>query len=283
MDKVSNNPAHAAAESAWDPALLIETKGLSKNFDGHVAVDCVDFRVRKGEIFGLIGPNGAGKSTLIKMLTTLLPPSAGSGRVAGYDIRREATRVRASIGYVPQLLSADGALTGYENLLLSARLYLIPRKEQQLRIREALEMMQLTDAADRLAQHYSGGMLRRLEIAQSTLHRPALLIMDEPTVGLDPMARHTVWDHIWDLRDHHGTTILLTTHVMEEADVLCDRVGILHQGRLEKVGTPAALKAGVGPDATLDDVFVSIAGHDIESGGDYRDVRRARRSARQHG
>ncbi len=159
MDKAANALARSVPASQWDPALLIETRGLSKDFNGHVAVDCVDFRVREGEIFGLIGPNGAGKSTLIKMLTTLLPPSAGDGRVAGYDIRHQATQVRARIGYIPQLLSADGALTGYENLLLSARFYLIPRKEQQSRIREALGMMQLTGAADRLAQHYSGGIM----------------------------------------------------------------------------------------------------------------------------
>jgi len=262
---------------------IIETKALTKSFDVHVAVDHVDLEVRRGEIFGLIGPNGAGKSTLVKMLTTLLPPSEGSATVAGRDLRREAHRVRAHIGYVPQLLSADGALTGYENLLLSARLYLIPWRERAARIREALAMTRLEDAADRLAQHYSGGMLRRLEIAQSTLHRPDLLIMDEPTVGLDPMARETVWEHVRDLRQRLGTTILITTHLMEEVEALCDRVGILHRGRLEKVGTPAELKAEIGPDATLDDVFVSIAGEDAETAGEYGDVRQARRSAIAHG
>ncbi len=261
----------------------IETHGLSKSFDRNMAVDHVDLQVRGREIFGLIGPNGAGKSTLIKMLTTLLPPTSGKATVAGYNLRREARHIRASIGYVPQLLSADGALTGYENLLLSARLYLIPRAERAQRIREALEMTELAGAADRLAQHYSGGMLRRLEIAQSTLHRPALLIMDEPTVGLDPVARTAIWNHVRNLRDRFGTTILVTTHVMEEVDALCDRVGIMHRGRLEKVGTPAELKAGVGPSATLDDVFMAIAGGDVETGGDYRDVRQTRRSASDHG
>jgi len=271
-----------AADGPAGP-LQIETRGLAKVFDGRTVVDHVDLAVRSGEIFGLIGPNGAGKSTLIKMLTTLLPPSAGEARVAGYDLRTRPQAVRARIGYVPQLLSADGALTGYENLLLSARLYLIPRAERLPRIREALAMTGLEAAADRLAQHYSGGMLRRLEIAQSTLHRPALLIMDEPTVGLDPVARDMVWDHVRDLRRRYGTTILITTHVMEEADALCDRVGILHGGRLEKVGTPAALKAEIGPDATLDDVFAAIAGHDKETEGDLHDVRLARRSAAEHG
>jgi ABC-2 type transport system ATP-binding protein len=263
--------------------LLIETNGLTKTFDGRTVVDHVDLLVRGREIFGLIGPNGAGKSTLIKMLTTLLPPTSGDAKIAGYDIRREPRAVRRHIGYVPQLLSADGALTGYENLLLSARLYLIPRAEREQRIREALEMTELTSAANRPAQHYSGGMLRRLEIAQSTLHRPAVLIMDEPTVGLDPVARNAVWDHVRDLRERYGTTILLTTHVMEEADALCDRVGILHQGHLERIGTPAELKAAVGPDATLDDVFVQVAGRDIDNGGEFSDVRQTRRSAAAHG
>ncbi|MGO4403982.1 ABC transporter ATP-binding protein [Bosea sp. RAF48] len=258
---------------------VIDTVRLCKAFDRNMVVNNVDLTVNHGEIFGLIGPNGAGKSTLIKMLTTLLPPTGGDASVAGCDLRKEPQRLRSRIGYVPQLLSADGALTGYENLLLSARLYLIPRKERAARIAEALSMIGLADAEDRLAQHYSGGMLRRLEIAQSTLHRPALVIMDEPTVGLDPVARNAIWDHIRDLRQRFETTILITTHVMEEVEELCDRVGILHRGRLEKVGTPAQLKAEIGPTATLDDVFAAIAGHDIETGGDYGDARQSRRSA----
>lgn len=262
---------------------IIKTKGLTKAFGDHRVVDRVDLEVRPKEIFGLIGPNGAGKSTLIKMLTTLLPSTSGDASIAGFDLRNEARSVRASIGYVPQLLSADGALTGYENLLLSARLYLIPRRDRNTRIREALEMSGLGDAADRLAQHYSGGMLRRLEITQSTLHRPSLLIMDEPTVGLDPMAREAIWNHIHDLRARFGTTILISTHVMEEVEALCDRVGILHRGKLEKVGTPVELKAEIGPEATLDDVFARIAGEDLADAGNYGDVRLARRSASAHG
>lgn len=273
------------SQASVDNTYLVEAKGLTKAFDGILAVNHVDLRVRTQEIFGLIGPNGAGKSTLIKMLTTLLPPTSGDARVAGCDIRREAPQLRARIGYVPQLLSADGALTGYENLLLSARLYQIPTREQRRRIDEALELTQLTTAANRLAQHYSGGMLRRLEIAQSTLHRPALLIMDEPTVGLDPVGRDLVWEHMRELQARYGTTILFTTHTMDEADELCDRIGILHFGRLEKVGTPTELKAELGPDATLDEVFFNIAGQDIgnSQAGNYQDVRLARRSARQHG
>jgi ABC-2 type transport system ATP-binding protein len=266
-----------------NPPPLIETHGLTRAFGGHVVVDHVDLDVRPREIFALIGPNGAGKSTLIKMLSTLLPPTSGEARVAGFDLRRQAQDVRAHIGYVPQLLSADGALTGYENLLLSARLYLIPRRERAERIREALARTELTDVADRLAQHYSGGMLRRLEIAQSTLHRPVLLIMDEPTVGLDPVARAAVWDHVRDLRQHFGTTILITSHVMDEVEALADRIGILHRGRLEKVGTAAELKASAGPHATLDDVFAAIVSGDSESADESQDARRARRSAISHG
>jgi len=276
-------PDSPPGDRSATPALVIETQALSKSYDGHLAVDRVDLQVRAREIFGLIGPNGAGKSTLIKMLTTLLPPTSGEAQVAGCDIRRAPRAVRERIGYVPQLLSADGALTGYENLLLSARLYLIPRAEREPRIREALHRTGLADAADRLARQYSGGMVRRLEIAQSTLHRPPVLIMDEPTVGLDPVARHQVWQHVRDLRDRYGTTILVTTHVMEEAEALCDRVGILHQGRLEKVGTPAELCAEIGPDATLDDVFARVAGADVETEGDFRGVRLARRAEREHG
>lgn len=262
---------------------IVEVRALTKSFGNHTAVDHVDLRVVEREIFGLIGPNGAGKSTMLKMLATLLPPTSGEATIAGCDLKKDPRGVRARLGYVPQLLSADGSLTGYENLLLSARLYLIPRDERARRIRDALEMFGLTAAANQLAQHYSGGMLRRLEIAQSMIHRPPVLIMDEPTVGLDPMARDVVWRHVRDLRDRYGTTIVLTTHVMEEVDALCDRIGILHRGRLEKSGSPAELKAAIGPNASLDDVFAAIAGGDIESSGNLSEVRYERRSSADHG
>jgi len=262
--------------------LVVATTALTKAYGGRIVVDRVNLKVRKGSMFGLIGPNGAGKSTIIKMLATLLPPTGGSAQVAGCDLETQAPEIRARIGYVPQLLSADGALTGFENLLLSARLYLVPDADRLPRIREALARAQLTDAADRPAQTYSGGMLRRLEIAQSTLHRPQLLIMDEPTVGLDPVARATVWAHVRDLRDRFGTSVLLTTHAMDEADVLCDEIGVLHKGRLEASGTPSDLKKRIGPAATLDDVFARIAGMDIETAGRSGDTREARRSAMAH-
>jgi ABC-2 type transport system ATP-binding protein len=188
------------------------------------------------------------------------------------------------IGYVPQMLSADGTLSGYENLLILAKLYDIPRKERETRIREALEFMGLTDAAENSVKTYSGGMIRRLEIAQSMLHRPRVLFLDEPTVGLDPAARRMVWDHVEQLRDQFGATILITTHFMEEADALCQRVAIMHRGSVRVVGSPEELKASLNdPDATLDDVFMHYAGDALETEGGYREVSRQRRTVRRLG
>ncbi len=274
-------PAASDPPPSSPPAIAVDR--LTRAFGDHVVVRAVSFEVAAGEIFGLIGPNGAGKSTLVKMLTTMLPPTSGGARIAGFGIVRDAKEVRRRIGYVPQLLSADGALTAYENLLLSARLYLIPRREREARIDAALREMELEDAKARLVQTYSGGMIRRLEIAQSMLHNPAVLFMDEPTVGLDPIARHGVWDRVRSLRERFGTTMLLTTHLMDEADALCDRIGVLHAGVLEAVGTPAELKARVGPEATLDDVFAAIAGGQIADEGSFRSIREERRAERAHG
>jgi len=266
-----------------EKATVIETKDLTKEFGSFTAVNAVTLSVNAGEIFGLIGPNGAGKSTLIKMLTTLLHPTRGQASIAGIDLCADPAQIRARIGYVPQLVSADGNLTGYENLLMSARLYDIPHAEREDVIADALARVELSDARDRLVQHYSGGMIRRLEIAQAMLHKPAVLFLDEPTVGLDPVARHAVWQHLRDLRDDIGTTILLTTHQMDEADALCDRIGIMHAGRLDSVDTPAALKSAIGPDATLDDVFAALTGHDLVAGGTLSNIRRERQSVRSHG
>ena len=237
---------------------VVETQNLTRRFGQLVALSDVSFTVDPGEIFGLIGPNGAGKSTLIKILTTMLPPSSGRARVAGFDVSDAPEQVRRRIGYVPQLLSSDRELTGYENLLLSARLYLIPRSERARRIDEALDMMRLGDARHRLVRDYSGGMLRRLEIAQSMLHRPAILFMDEPTVGLDPGGRHTVWQHVRALNRDLGSAIVLTTHYMDEADELCHRVAIIQNGKLRAVGTPGELKAQYAPGASLDDVYEAV-------------------------
>ncbi len=263
---------------------ILETKSLTRRFKTLTAVDSLDLSIAPGEVFGLLGPNGAGKTTTIKMLTTLLPPTSGSATVAGFDVVRQANAVRRVIGYVPQMLSADGTLTGRENLMVFARLYDIPRRESQERVQNALGFMGLSDSADKLVREYSGGMIRRLEIAQSMLHRPPVLFLDEPTVGLDPNARRTVWEHIQELRRNFGMTILLTTHLMEEADSLCDRVAIMHLGRVAAMGSPAELKAGIGGrNKTLDDVFIHFTGNELDSGGSYRETRQARRTARRLG
>ena len=275
--------AKVVQEEESEQASVLETQGLTRRFGSLVAVDNFTVQVKGGEMFGLVGPNGAGKSTVIKMLTTLLPPTSGNASIAGHDILHHAPDVRRVIGYVPQLLSADGSLTGYENLLIFAKLYNLPRDERKKRVQEALDFMGLSEVADNLAHNYSGGMIRRLEIAQSMLHRPKVLFLDEPTVGLDPIARTTVWEHIKKLRDNYGTTILLTTHYMEEADALCRRVAVMHLGKVVAIGTPTALKESVGPNATLNDVFVHYAGYELESGGNFRDVSRTRRVAQRLG
>jgi len=262
---------------------FIETHDLTKSFGALVAVDRLNLNVETGATFGLLGPNGAGKTTTLKMLTTLLPPTSGSAAIAGLDVVRRADSVRRLIGYVPQMLSADGTLTGYENLLVFARLYDLPRKECEARVRQALDFMNLSDSADKLVREYSGGMIRRLEIAQSMLHRPPLLFLDEPTVGLDPGARRAVWEHIEQLRSQFGITILLTTHLMEEADVLCSRVAIMHHGKVVAIGSPDELKTQVGGDVTLDDVFIHFTGDELNSGGSYRETTRTRRTARRLG
>ncbi|HUI21828.1 MAG TPA: ATP-binding cassette domain-containing protein [Methylocella sp.] len=275
-DNKANNSIHEVA---------VRTSALTRKFGDLIAVDRVTLTINQGEIFGLIGPNGAGKSTLIKMLTTLLPPSSGSATVAGCDIVRQSAEVRRHIGYVPQLLSADGSLTGYENLLLSARLYGVPWGVRAERITRALERTGLSEAAHHLVRHYSGGMIRRLEIAQSLLHRPTVLFLDEPTVGLDPSAREAVWERVLDLRNRFHRTMIVTSHHMDEIDDFCDRIALMDGGWIVAVGTPAELKARLGPDATLDDVFIRLVGatSESEAEGSYGEVRRARRAAREHG
>lgn len=261
----------------------IKTQALTRQFGSLTAVDCIELRIPQGDIFGLLGANGAGKSTMIKMLTTLLSPTSGSAEVGGYDIIKSPDDVRRNIGYVPQLLSADGALTGYENLQLSARLYGIDRAVRSTRIRDALDFMGLSDSAGKLVKTYSGGMIRRLELAQAMLHHPAILFLDEPTIGLDPVARHTVWDRLLELRRDFGITVLITTHDMEEAETLCDELAILHAGRISVVGKPAALRAGLGDGATLDDVFAHYAGGSIHESGSFSDIAQTRRTAHRLG
>ena len=263
---------------------VIETSALTRKYGKLTAVDALTIAIEPGEALGLLGPNGAGKTTVIKMLTTLLPPTSGNALIAGLDVLKQAGAVRRLIGYVPQLVSVDGSLTGYENLLIFAKLYDIPPRLREARLSEALQMVGLTEAADKLVRQYSGGMIRRLEIAQSTLHRPRLLFLDEPTGGLDPLARQSVWQHIERLRDDYGTTIFLTTHDMEEADRLCNRIAIMHQGKVVIIDTPARLKAAIGKSpATLGEVFIHFAGDSLESGSSYRETSRGRRAARRLG
>jgi ABC-2 type transport system ATP-binding protein len=247
-------------ESVATPAPIVEARDLSRRFGSLIAVDHVSFSIGAGEVFALIGPNGAGKSTLMKMFTTMLPPTSGQAIIAGFDVARQPQQVRERIGYVPQVLSADGELTGYENMLLSARLYLIPAAERSRRVAEALEMMGLTEARNRLVQTYSGGMARRLEIAQSTLHRPAVLFMDEPTVGLDPGGRRAVWEHVRALQREIGAAVVFSTHYMDEAEEVCDRLALIAGGKVAALGSPASLRAQLGGDATLDDVFNALTG-----------------------
>ena len=275
--------ANSTAQASAGETFAIETFGLTRRFGSVTALNEVSMRVPYGVIFGLLGPNGAGKSTAIKMLTTLLEPSSGTATVAGFDVVESAARVRRRIGYVPQLLSADGSLTGFENLMLSAKLYGIARADRKSRIGEALEFMGLTEPSRRLVKTYSGGMIRRLELAQAMLHRPTVLFLDEPTVGLDPVARRSVWERLLELRRAYQMTVLLTTHAMDEADELCDTIAILHLGQVATVGKPLDLKASVGPDANLEDVFVHYSGGTIQEEGSYRDVRQARHTARRLG
>ena len=261
----------------------IKTSELTRQFGDLTAVDHIDLQVAYGEVFGLLGANGAGKSTMIKMLTTLLSATSGSAEVGGYDIIKSPEEVRRRIGYVSQLVSADGALTGYENLRLSAKLYGLPKTERNTRMAEALNFMGLGDSAHKLVKTYSGGMIRRLELAQAMLHRPAILFLDEPTIGLDPVARHLVWDRLQDLKRDYGMTVLITTHDMEEAEELCDNLAILHKGKVSVVGKPAELRGGLKRGATMDDVFAHYAGGSIYEGGTFREVVQARRTAHRLG
>ncbi|HXU48713.1 MAG TPA: ATP-binding cassette domain-containing protein [Candidatus Binatia bacterium] len=269
-----------------EPAIAVQTIDLTRQYEDLIAVNHLSFSATTGTIFGLLGPNGAGKSTLIKMLTTLLPPTSGTALIDGFDIVKQPRQVRRRIGYVSQMLSADGDLTGYENLLISAKLYGIPRSERVRRIAQSLEFMELSNAAQKSVRHYSGGMIRRLEIAQSMLHRPAVLFLDEPTVGLDPVAKRAVWARIQALRGEFDTTIFMTTHDMGEANRLCDIVAFMHSGRILVQDSPANLKAQLGPQATLGDVFIHYAGTAISETveeGDWRNVSSTRDTARRLG
>ena len=278
------SPGDSAACPGNRPAVLCS--GISYRFGQHLAVDQVSLRIEPGETFGLLGPNGAGKTTTIRMLTTLLKPATGSARIFGVDTAAKPMRVRRMIGYVPQLLSADASLTGHENVELFARLFDVPRRERAERVTAALAAMGLTEPAGRLVKTYSGGMVRRLELAQALVSAPRLLVLDEPTVGLDPIARTDVWEYIAALRTSADMTVLMTTHYMDEADTYCDQVALMHAGSIRATGTPGLLKAMQGDGATLDDVFRHYTGGTLDANtdqGGIRDVRRARRTARRLG
>jgi ABC-2 type transport system ATP-binding protein len=258
------------------PAVLVD--GLVVRFGEVQAVRGISFDVRPGEAFGLLGPNGAGKTTTIRVLTTLLKPTEGRAMVAGHDVVREGLSVRQAIGYVPQAISIDGALTALENLEFYGRVTGVPRAERRVRIEQAIEAMALDSFLDRLGRTLSGGMLRRLEIATALLKQPHVLFLDEPTLGLDPTARRVVWDRLEVLRDEAGTTILVTTHQMEEAERQCERLAIMDLGTIAALGSPAELQEQFEVTA-LEDVFTAATGGRLEEGGSFRDVRASRKRA----
>jgi len=226
----------------------IKTESLTRKFGDLVAVDAANLSIETGEIFGLLGPNGAGKTTTINMLVTLLPPTSGTATVNGFDIRTQPGKVRQSVGVVFQDPSLDTILTARENMELHARLYSVPRDVREKRIGELLTLMDLQNRADDIVKHFSGGMRRRLELARGLLHRPAVLFLDEPTLGLDPQTRALTWRYIRSIAAQEHTTVVLTTHYMEEAETVCDRVGIIDHGRIIALDTPRNLKEGLGGD-----------------------------------
>ncbi|HEY6394648.1 MAG TPA: ATP-binding cassette domain-containing protein [Candidatus Binataceae bacterium] len=226
-------------------SLAIQTRDLTKRFGSFTAVDGVRFEVERGEVFGLLGPNGAGKTTLVRMLTTLVPPTSGSAIVAGEDIVRHPTRVRERIGVIPQALTSDLDLTGWENVDIYGQFYGVPRRLRRERAERLLKMVGIRERAQDLVATYSGGMRRRLEIARGLIHSPEVLFLDEPTIGLDPQSRHAVWDLLEQLRKESDITISLTTHYMDEAESLCDRIAIVDHGKIVALDTPVGLKSMV--------------------------------------
>jgi ABC-2 type transport system ATP-binding protein len=274
-------PTSAGARGdSGDVAVLVDD--LVVRFGEIDAVRGVSFAVSAGEVFGLLGPNGAGKTTTIRVLTTLLRPTHGRALVAGHDVGREGLAVRQAIGYVPQAISIDGALTAAENLEFYGRVTGVPKRERGDRIAQAVDAMDLGSFLDRLGRTLSGGMLRRLEIATALLNRPAVLFLDEPTVGLDPTARRLVWERLELLREEAGTTLLVTTHQMDEAERQCRRIAIMDLGSLVAQGTPEELCAEFDVPS-LDEVFTAATGHEIGEGGNFKDVRASRRLSRRLG
>ncbi len=278
----SQESALLRANDTVKEASIVSVENLSKSFGNLKAVDGVSFNIKEGEIFGFLGPNGAGKSTTINMLTTLIKPSSGRALIAGYDIHKQPNEVRRAVGVVPQEYTADEDLTGLENILLCADLYGLPRSNSNSHAKELLKLVELEDAADRKVTTYSGGMRRRLELASGLINYPKLLFLDEPTLGLDVQTRAAVWKYIRMLKVEYHMTLFLTTHYLEEADSLCDRIAIIDHGNIVKIGTPAELKSGVGGDVIVvgvkesePDISQSISGLDLvkdvkKNGTEYR-------------
>ena len=237
---------------------IIEVENLCKCFNGFCAVDGLSFEVQHGEVFGLLGPNGAGKSTLIRMLTTLLPPTSGTARINGFDIVRQADAVRKCIGVIPQAMTTDQDLSAAENMQIFAKLYGVPREPRQQRVKKLLEAVELEQWADKPVKNLSGGMRRRLEIARGLVHDPRIFFLDEPTTGLDPVSRVSVWEMLLKLKKEHDLTILMTTHYMDEADRLCDRVAIVDHGKLVALDSPLKLKASIPGNNILEVSFSRI-------------------------
>jgi ABC-2 type transport system ATP-binding protein len=239
--------SNGSGKSAYDPKApsAIEVEHIVKKYGDFTAVNDVSFSVKEGEIFGLLGPNGAGKSTLIRMMTTLIPITGGKARIGGHDVAKEANSVRRLIGVIPQALTSDLDLTVVENMEIYAKLYDVPAKERRNSIDELLELVDLTKWREAQTKTLSGGMRRRLEIARGLVHHPRIFFLDEPTTGLDPVSRVAVWEMLGNIKEHRRLTILITTHYMDEADRLCDRIAIVDHGKLVALDAPMALKASV--------------------------------------
>ena len=260
---------------------MIVVQNLTRKFGEFVAVNDISFAVEPGEIFAFLGPNGAGKTTTIKILTTLLPPTSGEVRIDGLDPTRQSTEVRQRIGIVFQDPSLDQNLSAWENLDLHGALYHVPRKLRRARMQSLLELFGLWERRDELVKQYSGGMMRRLEIARGLLHTPRILFLDEPTLGLDPQSRNQLWTHVKQLNRDEGVTVFLTTHYMDEADRVAGRIAIIDHGRIVSLGTSAELKSSTG-STTLEEAFLALTGTEIrDESADARDqMRRAARAWR---
>jgi len=245
----------------------VDVRNIVKRFGNFTAVDGISFSVKPGEIFGLLGPNGAGKSTLIRMMVTLLPPTSGTALINGFDVRQQADQVRRSIGVIPQAMTTDLELSVEENLLIFAKLYGVSKEKRARLIPELLAAVELSQWADKPVKNLSGGMRRRVEIARGLVHEPRVFFLDEPTTGLDPVSRTAVWEMLQKVKGERDLTVLLTTHYMDEADRLCDRLAIVDHGKLVALDTPTALKASIpgrsAEDVTLDDVFVHYTGRGL--------------------